>query len=83
MGSIFAILIWMLNIYQFVVLARVLLSWFPNVDHSNPIVQFLYQATEPVLGPIRRALPPMSGLDLSPLVVLIGISVLTQMLIAL
>ena len=80
MGSIFGLLLWALNIYQFIVLARVLLSWFPNVDHSNPMIQFLYQATEPVLAPIRRALPPTSGLDLSPLVVLIGISVLSRVL---
>lgn len=82
MGSILGILVWALNIYQFIVLARVLLSWLPEVDYNNPIVKFLYQATEPVLGPIRRALPPMNGLDLSPLVVLIGISVLTRMLFA-
>jgi len=80
MGSILVILIWMLQIYQFILLARVLLSWLPNVDHSNPIVQFLYQATEPVLAPIRNALPPMNGLDLSPLVVIIGISLLTRLL---
>lgn len=76
MGSILALLIWLLQIYQFILLARVLLSWFPNIDHNNPIVKFLYQATEPVLAPIRRALPPMNGLDLSPLVLLIGINVL-------
>ena len=80
MDSILVILIWMLQIYQFILLARVLLSWLPNIDHSNPIVQFLYKATEPVLAPIRNALPPMNGLDLSPLVVIIGISLLTRLL---
>ncbi len=81
MGSILAILIWFLQIYQFLIIARVLLSWLPNVDYSNPIVQFLYQATEPVLAPIRNALPQMNGLDLSPIVVWFGITILTQMII--
>lgn len=44
------------------------------------IAQFLYRLTEPVLAPIRRVLPPMGGLDLSPLVVIIGIQVLTSFL---
>lgn len=72
---------WILQIYSFILLGRVLLSWFPNVDRSNPIVKFLHQATEPVLQPVREALPPMSGMDFSPLVVFLGIMVLQRMLI--
>lgn len=45
------------------------------------VAQFLYRLTEPVLAPIRRVLPPMGGLDLSPLVVIIGIQILTSFLI--
>jgi len=80
MNSILMILFWALQIYQFIILARVLLSWLPNIDYNNPIIQGLFQITEPVLAPIRRALPPMNGLDLSPLVVLIGISILTRLI---
>ena len=54
-------------------LARVVMSWIPNLDPNNPIARFLYQATEPVLAPIRSVLPPMAGIDLSPLVVFLGI----------
>lgn len=80
MSSILMIIFWLLQIYQLILLGRVLLSWLPNVDYNNPIVQFLYQATEPVLAPIRNALPPMGGIDLSPLVVFFGISILMRLL---
>lgn len=78
--TVFGILIIVLNIYSFIVLARVIMTWIPNVDHSHPIAQFLYKATEPVLRPIRDALPQQSGLDFSPLIVLIAIMVLTRVL---
>jgi YggT family protein len=80
MREILGIVILLLQIYQFILLARVMLSWFPNVDYNNPIVQFLYQVTEPVLAPIRKALPPTSGMDLSPLVVFLGITIVMRIL---
>ncbi len=76
MDALFMLLYWALQAYQLILLARVLMSWIPNIDPSNPIARFLYRATEPVLAPIRGALPNMGGLDLSPLVVFLGISVL-------
>ena len=57
-----------LSLYYYVILARVLISWF-NPNPYNPIVDAIYRLTEPVLAPIRRVLPPMGGFDLSPLVV--------------
>ena len=47
MGSLFLLLYWALQVYQLVLLARVLMSWIPNLDPNNPIARFLYQATEP------------------------------------
>ena len=50
------------------ILVRVVFSWvspYPN----NAVYRFVFQVTEPILGPVRRRLPPVSGLDLSPLVV--------------
>lgn len=55
-------------LYYYVILARVLMSWF-NPSPENPIVDAIYRLTEPVLAPIRRVLPSMGGFDLSPLVV--------------
>lgn len=79
--SLLAIVFWALQAYQLILLARVLMTWIPNLDYSHPIANFLYQATEPVLAPIRRALPPMGSIDLSPLVVFLGISLLMRFLL--
>ncbi len=80
MESLFLVIFWALQVYQLILLARVLMTWIPNLDYSNPIARFLYQATEPLLAPIRNALPQMGGIDLSPLVVFLGISVLMQLI---
>jgi YggT family protein len=69
-----------LNVYYWLILIRALLSWV-NPDPFNPIVQFLYRATEPVLEPIRRLLPPM-GIDFSPLIAFLVILFLQNFLIA-
>ena len=65
--------------YLWIVVIRALLSWV-NPDPWNPIVRFLYQATEPVLRPIRRRLP-MSGIDFSPMVVILAIYFLQWFLV--
>lgn len=59
----------LLTIYYWLILIRAVISWV-NPDPYNPIVQFLYKTTEPVLYPIRRLLPLDFGIgiDLSPLV---------------
>lgn len=79
------LLVIVLEIYSFIVLARVLLSWFPNIDPYNPIVRFLYDVTEPLLQPIRefiRQTFPNSGpFDFSPLVLLILITLLTRVIL--
>ena len=71
-----------LQLYVYVLFARVVFSWFPVSPGSalEGVYDFLRMVTEPVLGPLRRALPPLRlggmGLDLSPLVALIGIQIL-------
>jgi len=69
-----------LQIYMLMILARVLLSWFPNIDPYNPIVRFLFQATEPVLKPIRDLMPAGMMIDLSPLIVILIIQVLVTVI---
>ena len=59
-----------LRIYVWIIIIRAIISWV-NPDPYNPIVQFLYHITEPVLRPIRRIIPPIGGIDISPVVVLI------------
>lgn len=60
-----------LNIYIWIIIFRAVISWV-NADPYNPIVNFLYRATEPVLRPIRRLLPfGSAGLDVSPVIVIL------------
>jgi YggT family protein len=62
------------------VFARAVISWV-QASPYNPIVQFLYSTTEPILRPIRRRLPVTPGIDLSPLVVLVAVIFLQRFLV--
>ena len=73
MTMILSLLIWALQIYSFILVARALMTWIPNLDYSNPIVRFLLDITEPVLRPVRQMLPSNGGADFSPLIVLVGL----------
>lgn len=64
----------LLTIYQYMLIATVLLSWV-NPDPYNPIVSFLHRVTEPVLSRIRRYMPAFGPIDLSPLVAFAAIYV--------
>jgi YggT family protein len=70
-----------LRIYTYVIIARAILSWV-NPDPYNPIVRFLYNVTEPVLYRVRRTIPSYaSGIDFSPLIVLLIVFFLQQFLV--
>jgi YggT family protein len=58
-----------LTVYFFIVIARAILSWV-SPDPRNPIVRFLYSATEPLLYRVRAVLPSFGGIDFSPIVVI-------------
>lgn len=82
MGQLLALLI---QLYIFVIIARIMASWavsFGRVDPYHPAIQFLHQATEPVLKPVRDLLPPVSGFDFSPIIVLIVLQFLSNVLIS-
>jgi len=73
------LLIQLIDLYSLIVLVAIVMSWI-QLPPSNPIAQLVITVTEPVLGPIRRALPPMAGLDFSPMVLLIGLQILKGLL---
>ena len=64
------------------ILGRVIISWL-NLSPDNPLVVVLYQITEPILGPIRRVMPQMGMLDLSPMVAILVVIVIQRVLSAL
>ena len=59
-----------LTLYMYIVIARALISWV-NPDPYNPVVRFLRQVTDPVLDRMRRFIPPMGGLDLTPMILIL------------
>lgn len=69
-----------LSAYIWIVIGRAVISWV-NADPYNPIVRFLVQATEPLLERIRRVLPVMGGLDLSPMILILGVVFLQSFLV--
>ena len=70
---------WLLDLYSLILFVAVILSWI-NLSEDNPIVRIVRQLTEPVLAPLRKVLPPVAGLDLSPIVLLLGIRLLQRLL---
>jgi YggT family protein len=73
--SVLAVLGLVVEIYFFAVLAMIILSWVaPGSNH--PAIYLLHQITEPVMAPLRKALPPMGGLDFSPILLFILINVI-------
>lgn len=70
-----------LHVFLFAILIQVILSWFAPGSY-NYMTSLLHSLTEPLLHPARRLLPPIAGLDLSPLVVLIILQLLSMLLIA-
>jgi YggT family protein len=75
-GFVVTFLDLLLTILGFAVIARALLSWI-QIDPYNPIIQVLYQITEPILAPLRRFIPPIGGMmDITPIVALILLQIL-------
>jgi len=70
-----------INILFYAIILHVILSWVAP-DTYNPVALLLFSLTQPVLRPIQRVVPPMAGLDLSPLVALVGLQLLRMLLIA-
>jgi YggT family protein len=86
-GNLLLVLAWSLvgigallvKMYFFAILALIIFSWVaPQANH--PALALLYQLTEPVMAPFRRLLPPVGGLDLSPILVFVVINVLEILL---
>ena len=66
-----------LGIYFALLIVRILLSWFPNIDWSNPIFSTISQLTDPYLNLFRSIIPPIGGLDLSAILALLALQLIT------
>jgi YggT family protein len=67
-----AIIGMVIQLYMWIVIIRAVLTWV-NPDPYNPIVVFLNQVTDPVLRPIQKKIPPMNGIDFSPMILILAL----------
>lgn len=88
MHALFYLIITLINLYQFILILTVIFSWLIAFNVINTHNQFvaivsdvLHRLTEPVLGRVRNVIPAVGGIDLSPLIVLIGLQVLKVLII--
>ncbi len=81
MGALISFVTIVVQLYSFLIIGRVLLSWI-NIDPYSPVAQFIIRLTEPVLAPIRNIMPQTGPLDFSPIVALLLVQLLGQILIA-
>ena len=80
--AVLDLILLMINIFIFAIFVQVILSWVSPGTY-NPFNALLSSLTSPVLGPIQRLIPPVSGMDLSPLFALIGLQVLKMLIVPL
>jgi YggT family protein len=80
---VIATIIWATaTVLTIAIIARALLSWFPNVSRANPIVDFVFSITEPVLAPIRSVMPRGMMIDFSPMIAIILIQAIARVLLS-
>jgi YggT family protein len=73
------LLFWVL---EMAILMRVILSWF-RLDPYHPFVQIIHQITEPIIGPLRRIIPSIGMIDITPVVALIVLQIVQEILLSL
>jgi len=69
-----------IQLLSILVFVRVLLSWVPSVDYGHPLISLIVRITDPILQPVRRLLPPVGGLDLSPIIAILLLNLVGQLL---
>jgi YggT family protein len=69
----------LVQLLAFAIFARAILSWFP-IDRSGPVVQAIEAVTDPVLDPLRRVIPPIGMIDISPMVAIITLFIIAGIL---
>ncbi|MFM9268401.1 YggT family protein [Tychonema sp. BBK16] len=82
-GLLAATLSSFLQIYLYLMIFRVLLTWFPNIDWSSAPFSILSQLTDPYLNLFRSIIPPLGGMDLSPIIAFFVLQFGSQFLIGL
>jgi YggT family protein len=79
-GVLIGILARTIEIYTLILLVRVLLSWFPNLDWGNPVLSTVSAVTDPYLNAFRGLIPPLGGLDLSAILAFLALQLIQTLL---
>lgn len=69
------------NVLAVLIIVRSILSWIPSVDYEHPVIRPIMRITDPILRPVRRLMPPVGGIDLSPIIAIMLVLVLGQLLL--
>ncbi|MBP1761364.1 MAG: hypothetical protein H6Q64_906 [Firmicutes bacterium] len=80
--SLYSIVNVMFEVYTFLIIAEVLMSWVPH-DRYHPVFRFIEEVTEPVLRPFRRLIPVVGGIDFSPIVALMAVELVRRVILSL
>ena len=64
------------------IIVRALLTWIPSVDYGHPVIRAIVRVTDPMLRPIRRLIPPLGGIDVTPIVALLLIQLASTLLVS-
>lgn len=83
--SFVGILYFIINIYYFAIIASIIMSFvmmFSGNMNPHPILRVIWQLTEPIMAPVRKVIPPMGGLDFSPIFIFIAIQLIQSFLIS-
>ncbi|MGE5507086.1 MAG: YggT family protein [Chitinophagales bacterium] len=83
MSFLFSVVRVLFELVRWAIMIRVLISWLPGLDFRNPFVRLLDDLTEPILAPIRGILPQTGGIDFSPLVAFLLLSVVERLILTL
>ena len=80
LSEIFAVLGQTLSIYSFILIIRILLTWFPGIDWSNGILSAMCSITDPYLNIFRGVIPPIGGFDISSILAFLLLNVVQNLL---
>ena len=80
MNEVVAVVAYLLQFLGFAIFARSIISWFP-IDKNGPVFQALAAITDPILEPLRKVIPPLGMLDISPMVAMVVLFLLSEFLL--
>lgn len=69
------------QVLALLIIVRAVLSWIPSIDYGHPVIRAIVRVTDPVLLPIRRLVPPLGGLDVTPIAALLLIQIARYLLV--